>query len=146
MCRLKTMRLRLWAFSSTASLSCNITVTISTQSSGGRTTLSLPALTRSSSDIRHFLFFLPKMYPSALMGCLILIWLHKKKIWAFIYLKRSTPVSQKLSEWPSKSREPSCLFFISLYKLANNQSKPPCNRVSRYMRSKQTIFYVYLYY
>ena len=47
----------------------------------------LPSVIRSSSDIRHF-FFLPKMCPPALMGCRILIWLHKKKIWAFILFRK----------------------------------------------------------
>lgn len=46
----------------------------------------LPLVTRSASDIRHL--FLPKMCSPALMGCSILIWLHKKKIWAFILFRK----------------------------------------------------------
>lgn len=41
-------------------------------------------LYRSSSDIRHLIFYMPKTSRPPLMGCSILIWLHKKKIWAFI--------------------------------------------------------------
>lgn len=81
----------------------------------------LPLVTRSSSDIRHL--FLPKMCSPALMGCSILIWLHKKKIWAFILFRKqhssfTKAFSAALRETGIQQLFPfaSCLMWYSLKK------------------------------
>lgn len=88
----------------------------------------LPLVTHRSSVIRHFLY---KIYPPALMGRSILIWLHKKKNWAFIlFRKQHSSFTKSFLSGLAKGRESSGL--------------PSCSSVHRYFSIQELWWWCFL--
>lgn len=91
--------------------------------------------------ITHF-FLLPKMYPPALMGCWILIPLHKKKIWAFILFRKQYSSYTKAFRVALHEMEKGIqrlFFFCKMAYVVVWKQVTPCNSVQRYLSIQELI-------